>query len=76
MDYGPEGSIALKWGGELRFEPYSEAVLPTYVRVVDEWGSEVGYWTMDEFTEDAPLVMGALLGLMQHGPVEDTAERT
>jgi hypothetical protein len=68
LDYGPEGVIPLPWGGELRFEPYTEAEpLPTYVRVVDSDGVEVVYWTVDEFTEDAPLVLGALLGAMQHG---------
>lgn len=68
LDYGPEGSIPLYWGGEVRFESYEDSELPTYVRIVDQFGKEVVYWSIDEFEDDAPLVLGAFLGIMQHGP--------
>jgi hypothetical protein len=66
--YGNEGLITLSWGGAIRFEAYTDAVLPSYVRIVDQSGAEIAYWNVDEFTEDAPLVLGAFLGLAQNGP--------
>ena len=68
LDYGEEGSIPLPTNGEeLRFPTYDNEVLPSYVRIVDRFGEELVYWSIDEFVENAPLVLGALLGAMQNG---------
>jgi hypothetical protein len=66
--YGEEGALDLSWGGQLRFPTWREAHLCTYVRVVDSDGHEIAYWNMDEWREDPGLVMGAIMGLAQHGP--------
>jgi hypothetical protein len=67
LEYGPEGAIALTWGGEIRFPTYEDDPDCSYVRVVDADGAELAYWTSDEWIRD-PIVMGAFLGLAQTGP--------
>lgn len=70
IEYGPEGSISLWWGGEIRFPAYSDEH-PTcdYVRIVDVHDCELEYWNEDEWSvpSEAGIVMGAILGLAQHG---------
>lgn len=69
LDYGPEGYLKLPWGGELRFEAYSdEQPFCTYLRIVDTKGKEIAYWNIDEWKEDEGIVIGAIMGMAQKGP--------
>ena len=43
----------------------------TYVRLVDRRGVECAMWTYDEWEEDPQLVMGAILGALVGGPLDD-----
>lgn len=39
----------------------------TYVRVCDPLGREIAYWNINEVTEDAEIVLGALVGALNRG---------
>jgi len=57
---GKEAAIRIRGGGMLRCDASPDPI--TYIRVVSPQGKEVGYWTIDEITEDPSDVMGAILG--------------
>jgi len=60
-------------GGEkLVFSSYrADPEGATYVRIVDERGVELLYWTCQEWEEDPVLVMGAILGAVMRGAIKD-----
>jgi hypothetical protein len=68
--YDPEYAVVAHTGFELRYEANGEHDTPSYVRVCDPLGREIGYWVSDEWRDDPELVMGAILGcLVQRAPV-------
>ena len=67
-DYGNECIIQLFNGYSIRTD--SSADNPdgsSYVRVCDQNGEEIAYWSCDEWAEDPQLVMGAILGAAKSG---------
>jgi hypothetical protein len=69
-EYGSEYAVVAHTGFELRYEANGPDEAPTYVRVCDPLGREIGYWVSDEWQDDPQLVMGAILGcLVQRTPV-------
>lgn len=38
-----------------------------YIRVLDEAGQEVAYWSQDEWREEPEFVMGAIMGALANG---------
>jgi hypothetical protein len=52
-------------GRTLRFASASEGPVD-YLRVCDQAGHEVGYWTLQEFTDEAAEVLGALIGCLAY----------
>jgi len=77
--WGPEWQIQTASGFWLVM-PAESAV--SYVRVCDPLGREVVYWSVDEFTEDAGIVLGALAGALNRGrsdikpdPVNPSADK-
>ena len=63
MSLGPETSVALTGGGELRAPAHPKEC--TYVRVVGSDFREVAYWDCAEWEEDPVGVMGAIIGAMK-----------
>lgn len=59
--YGAEIAAGLDGGGCLRTSAMREHA--EYVRVCDRRGRELTYWHANEFAEDFPVVMGAVLAL-------------
>jgi hypothetical protein len=63
VDYGQECIIALANGRTLHTDTYaSNPEGSSYVRVCAPDGSEIGYWSCDEWREAPQEVMGAILG--------------
>lgn len=63
MDYGNETIIGLASGGSIRCESAEDNPNgTTYVRVCDNVGNEVAYWTADEWRDEPEFVLGAIMG--------------
>lgn len=60
--FGAECQIQTASGFWLVMAAYPHAV--DYIRVCDPLGREVAYWSVNEFTEDAGIVLGALGGAL------------
>lgn len=69
VSYGPECVIPLENGREIRTPPFPG--LCSYVRIVQQ-GYELAFWTTEEFADDAPGVLGALIGAAHGGNVTQT----
>lgn len=63
--YGPECVVATGGGAQLRASASPLEV--DYIRVCDQNGIEVGYWTVDEVKEDPADVLGAIMGCLAGG---------
>lgn len=57
--------LQVSTGFYVAFAGYPEPI--SYIRVCDPLGREVAYWSEDEFTDDAPEVLGALFGALSRG---------
>lgn len=64
-EYPNETIIPLDHGGALRCPAFPDDC--DYVRVTDSAGVEIGYWNVEEWTEEPALVMGAILGATKSG---------
>lgn len=63
MDYGIEFVLSLANGNTLRTDTFdANPAGASYVRVCDAAGTEVAYWTAQEWADDPELVMGAIFG--------------
>lgn len=70
-DYGDECVIELASGRTIRTDSYADSPEgSTHVRVCEQDGTEVGYWTSDEWREEPEEVMGAILGAAKGGTAE------
>tara|TARA_Y100000401_G_C8277545_1_gene201646 strand:- start:376 stop:579 length:204 start_codon:yes stop_codon:yes gene_type:complete len=60
--------IPITGGQFLCFEYYTEKDKGcSYVRFVNEEGTEVAYWDYKEWQEDPKIVMGAIMACIQNG---------
>lgn len=71
--YGPECSLPLPWGGELRAPAWPEEC--DYVRIIRADGSEALCWNQDDWSSEPSEVMGAILGASIGGPLETTTPK-
>lgn len=62
VGFGPECAVQVASGFWLVTPGYPADV--DYVRVCDPLGREVAYWSIDEITEDASIVVGAIVGAL------------
>lgn len=60
--FGAECQIQTGSGFWLAMSAYPHVV--DYVRVCDPMGREIAYWSVDEFTQDAGCVLGAVCGAL------------
>jgi hypothetical protein len=66
-NYGEEVVVQVVSGRTLHTgagEAGDSTVTGEYVRVLDTEGSEVAYWTFDEWRDDPQVVMGAIVGCL------------
>jgi hypothetical protein len=59
LDFGTETHLPIM-GGSIRCPAFPEDC--SYVRVCNDNGDEIAYWTADEWREEPEQVMGAIIG--------------
>lgn len=62
-EHAPECVVKTEGGRELRCPAFPEEC--SYVRVTEDDGTEVAYWTYTEWEEDPQEVMGAIIGALK-----------
>jgi hypothetical protein len=71
-EYGEEFVLHLDNGNTIHTDTYkANDAGSSYVRVCGPDGSEIAYWTWEEWQDDPQLVMGAFLGAAGSAPDED-----
>jgi hypothetical protein len=75
-DFGDETAVVAEGTGlTIRWAATTTCEFCDYVRVTNPDGSEVAYWTADEWVEDPSGVIGALVGTAKVPEVDATDGR-